>query len=145
MKKSILILNSVFFALTFTANAQISTLKSVASSAAQSATSSTSTLVASEVKNALLSQLSSKLNLTAVQKTQVSSRLTTFLKAKEEIANLKKSDPTTYAKKLASLKSMLSSKMKSILNVAQYAKYTSLLSSANSSSVSSSILSALVK
>ena len=99
MKKSIIIL-SMFLGIAVAANAQISTkLKSAAKTA--STVAAASGVDASSVKSAILTALTSKLNLSSAQQTKVGSYVTSFLTQKASIASLATTDKTAYTSKSA--------------------------------------------
>jgi hypothetical protein len=73
-----------------------------------------------------MGKLTPALGLTAAEKPSVASTVTDYLKSKATIMPLANTDKAAYASKSSSLVSGLGGKLKTILTVAQYAKFLGL-------------------
>ena len=78
------------------------------------------------IATSILGQLTPALGLSAVQKPSVLNAVTGFLKEKSGILGLAKTDKAAYATKFSGLQNGLFGKLKTILSVAQYAKFLGL-------------------
>jgi hypothetical protein len=92
-------------------------------------TSKTTTATGLDVKSlasSVMSKLTPSLALTAVQKPQVLSAVTSFFQKKSSIMSLATTDKAQYSSKLSGLTSGLTTKLKGILTADQYAKLLGL-------------------
>ncbi len=78
------------------------------------------------IATSIIGQLTPALGLSAVQKPNVLNAVTGFLKEKSGILSLAKTDKAAYATKFSGLQNGLFGKLKTILSVAQYAKFLGL-------------------
>lgn len=81
--------------------------------------------------NSIIGKLTPALGLSAVQKPNVLTAVTGFLKDKSGILGLAKTDKAAYATKFSGLQNGLFGKLKTILSVAQYTKFLGLKPKAN--------------
>jgi hypothetical protein len=124
MRKSVLIC-SLLLGITLSASSQISSkLQNVAKS--MTTVAKASGIDVNSLTSSIMSQLTSKLSLTSAQQPKVTSIITDYLKQKVSIANLAKTDKTTYASKLKTLTSSLTSNLKTVLTAAQFTKFLGL-------------------
>ena len=132
MKKAILAFG-LFMGVTFMASAQLGTkLQSAVKTATTVA--SASGFDVNSLKSSILSSLTTKLALSAAQKTKVGSYITTFLTDKSKILSLATTDKASYASKLTGLTSKLTSNLKTTLTASQYTKFLGLKPATNSTS-----------
>ena len=98
-------------------------------SSLQGAVNKATTAVATGSKTTtdqIMSKLTGALSLSADQKTQVTTAVNNFVNQKLNLQTLSATKKTEYAAKLTTLKSDLSTKLKSVVTPAQFAKFQSL-------------------
>ncbi len=142
MKKKLLIF-SMLLGVSMFSNAQsMGDLTKAASSTANKATSAaTTSFDVAGISNQVMGLLSPKLKLTDAQKPAVNSLVNELLNKKKSILPSAISDKAGYASKMTAIRDLFPSKMKKLINPAQYTTLLGLLpKSASSSSVLSKML-----
>jgi ATP-dependent Clp protease ATP-binding subunit ClpA len=125
MKKTFLSI-ALLSGILFCSNAQISTSSLQNATKKATAVATAAGYDVSSLKTSIMSKLTSSLTLTQAQQPKVSEAVTSFLTDKSKIVNLLKTDKTAYTEKMTALTGNLSSKLKTALTAAQYAKYLGL-------------------
>lgn len=137
MKKTLMAIAILILGASTQVNAQsLSSLKTAASLAKSASGNST---VSSIERKLIINELKSKLGLTSSQTPSVTSSVSSYLTGLNKISSLQKTNASAYTSKKSALASTLSSKMKSTLTIAQYAKYLNLAKSTSSSSALSKL------
>ncbi len=130
MKKKILLTTILIGMYSYT-NAQ--SIGSVTKAASTVAKTSTSPLNVSGVSSQIMGYLSPALKISNEQKPAVNMLVEELLNKKKSALSSAVTDKTGYASKMSGIRNLFSSKMKGILDAAQYAKMLGLLPKSASS------------